>query len=720
MMYLARFSQLLSSSCLVAVSVVSPVVSGDDDLAGWDEDVPVVLTPTRLKQSEFDAPASVSVITADTIRYLQIKSIPEALRYASGMIVDYASGNSPRVNYHGTNGLVPRRMQVLLDGISLYRTGYAQVSWPTLPVAMNDIQYIEVIRSPSSSAFGQNSMMAVINIVTKAAESTEPPSLSYGFSNNEERHQQGSFSGPLNDNVNYMVSVSSKYSTGYDENYRGEERRDGTDMNYLRSKLNMRLSDQTNASWFGAYSKGEHQHEYRDSRQTSFPDVQAEDQYYQANISHAFNNNHELKIKSHYSHAEQIKEWGFCNPAVSFLESMTALDQVNPELAGSIIATVADGNSYAAPFSSDDPLLDQVVADIAALGDKADDDVCGVSNENGSETKWDVEVEDTISLNESVRLVFGMGYQSQSMTSESMLNGTVSTESYRVFGNSEWKSGNWTTNVGIMAEEEQHLNRVEYSPRIGVNYYLSHDAVVRYSLSKAVRTPDILETHRDWQYELVDPSTDVLGNEELYFYKHAFFDGELSSEEIISNELGLVGRINQGQYNLEYDAKLFYDRLSNLISEKMTYMNYQASNGSNSTLKGLDLELDITFRLRGYFKQASLHGRYSYVDAVTNHFYERSLHADHSGALFGILRTVRNEFVSLSYYGNSPINGEAFDGYEFGGGKQFIIDGHGIEFSAKGIYYPDLNHKLTVNERFNVENNSRSPWTFYLTTRIDI
>jgi len=718
MIYLVRVTLVLGC-CMFAVPAFSSLTFGDDEgLAGWDQDVPMVLTPTRLKQSEFDAPASVSVITADTIRHLQIKSVPEALRYASGMVVDYASGNSPRINYHGTNGLVPRRMQVLLDGISVYRTGYARVSWPTLPVAMNDIQYIEVIRSPSSSAFGQNSMMAAINIVTKAAESPEPPSLAYGFSNNEERHQQGSFSGQVNDRMNFMVSVSSWYSTGYDENLKGVERRDGSDMNYLRSKLHMQLSDQTSASWFGAYAEGVHEHEYRSPKQTSFPDVQEQDQYYQAEVTHAFNANHEIKIKSHYSHAKQKKEWGNCYPAIYFLDSLSALDQVNPDHAEAILA----GENYPTTFSFDSEearLAAQVADDIAALGDGANENVCGTMNENGTETKWDVEIEDTISLNDSLRMVYGVGYQHQSMDSETMLDGRVSTAGYRAFGNGEWKLGRWTMNAGFMAEEERHLDRVEYSPRIGINYRLNSDSVVRYSLSKAVRTPDILETDRDWQYQQVDPSTKVLGSDEIYFYMRASFEGELSSEEIISNELGWVGRIYRDAYTFHYDAKLFYDRLSNLISEKMTYLSYSASNGGNSTLKGIDLELDTTFPLSGYISQLSVHGRYSYVDATTNRFYERSLHADHTGSIYGILKTVRNEFVSFSYYGNSPINGEAFDGYELGGGKQFIVNGHGLEFSGKAVYYPDLNHKMTVTETFNVENNSTSPWTFYLSTRID-
>jgi len=60
---------------------------------------------------------------------------------------------------------MPRRMQVLLDGISVYRPSYADVSWWTLPISINDV--VEVTRPPSAASYGANSMMAVINIKTK-------------------------------------------------------------------------------------------------------------------------------------------------------------------------------------------------------------------------------------------------------------------------------------------------------------------------------------------------------------------------------------------------------------------------------------------------------------------------------------------------------------------------------------------------------------------------
>jgi outer membrane receptor for ferrienterochelin and colicin len=79
---------------------------------------PVVITPTRLRQSLADVPASVTIITADTLRRYGITSIPEAMRLVPGMAVTHVSGNNDRVNYHGADQLGATRLNVLIDGVS--------------------------------------------------------------------------------------------------------------------------------------------------------------------------------------------------------------------------------------------------------------------------------------------------------------------------------------------------------------------------------------------------------------------------------------------------------------------------------------------------------------------------------------------------------------------------------------------------------------------------
>jgi iron complex outermembrane recepter protein len=73
----------------------------------------VVLTPTRLKQSLKDVPASVTIITADQFQKFGLLTLPDVLRLVPGMQITQPSGGDYRINYHGSN--------VLIDGVSAYQ-----------------------------------------------------------------------------------------------------------------------------------------------------------------------------------------------------------------------------------------------------------------------------------------------------------------------------------------------------------------------------------------------------------------------------------------------------------------------------------------------------------------------------------------------------------------------------------------------------------------------
>ena len=155
---------LASSSALVTAAHTGAQPVPPDPL---DASYPTVITPTRLVQAVADVPASVTIISAETIERFGIRSIPEALRLVPGMSVIHATGPDYQISYHGTNTLSPRRMNVLIDGISVYRPAFSEVIWSQLPVSIEDVQRIEVTRGPNSASYGPNSMLAVVNIITR-------------------------------------------------------------------------------------------------------------------------------------------------------------------------------------------------------------------------------------------------------------------------------------------------------------------------------------------------------------------------------------------------------------------------------------------------------------------------------------------------------------------------------------------------------------------------
>ena len=129
--------------------------------------IPTVISATRLSQSILDTPASMTVIDRAMIRALGARELPDILRLVPGMVVGRESGSEAFVGYHGTSADGARRMQVLVDGRSIYEAALARIDWIGLPLDVEDIERIEVVRGPNSATYGANSFFAVVNIITR-------------------------------------------------------------------------------------------------------------------------------------------------------------------------------------------------------------------------------------------------------------------------------------------------------------------------------------------------------------------------------------------------------------------------------------------------------------------------------------------------------------------------------------------------------------------------
>ena len=79
-----------------------------------------------------------TVIDKDIIKASGALSIPDLLRLVPGFTVGFYSGIRATASYHGLADQYARDMQVLIDGRSIYDPGYGGVSWPDMPIDMDD------------------------------------------------------------------------------------------------------------------------------------------------------------------------------------------------------------------------------------------------------------------------------------------------------------------------------------------------------------------------------------------------------------------------------------------------------------------------------------------------------------------------------------------------------------------------------------------------------
>jgi len=175
-------SKRIATVCLALWIAVPAIGSRADDADSQSspedlllEPLPDVFTANRFKQQVDRAASAVSVITSDEIELYGLKSLADVFRYVPGVHVAATTASHFNVGMRGFNKDVSNKILVMVDGRSVYYDFYGHYWWYSLPVPVEEIRQIEIIRGPGSSLYGANAFDGVIHILTK-----KPGELSRG------------------------------------------------------------------------------------------------------------------------------------------------------------------------------------------------------------------------------------------------------------------------------------------------------------------------------------------------------------------------------------------------------------------------------------------------------------------------------------------------------------------------------------------------------------
>ena len=112
----------IDKHCVVLASCLVFQVCDAADYASetdYYQELPVVLSSSRLSQPLSEAPNAMTVIDRKMITASGFRSIADLFKLVPGMYVSYYKGSQPIVSYHGSTDQYTRRMQVLIDGRSV-------------------------------------------------------------------------------------------------------------------------------------------------------------------------------------------------------------------------------------------------------------------------------------------------------------------------------------------------------------------------------------------------------------------------------------------------------------------------------------------------------------------------------------------------------------------------------------------------------------------------
>jgi len=123
------------------------------------------VSPTR------DSPVPVDVITSEEIRASGAVNLWDLLRFRVGLDViegrSNGAANRAIVSVRGTPRDSTNELLVLLDGRSVYDPLGGATVWERIPVQLQDIERIDIVRGPNAALYGSNAGLGVINIITR-------------------------------------------------------------------------------------------------------------------------------------------------------------------------------------------------------------------------------------------------------------------------------------------------------------------------------------------------------------------------------------------------------------------------------------------------------------------------------------------------------------------------------------------------------------------------
>lgn len=158
-----------------------------------------------------DAPASVTVLTAEDIRKYGYRTLAEALASVRGFYGSYdRSYHSVGVRGFNLPGDYASRFLIMVNGHNMADHIFDSMLWlgVDFPVEMNLIKQIEIVRGPSSALYGSNGIFATINIVTKSPQEAGPLALTLDAGSFGEKKGQVTIAEPLGKGASLLFSGS--------------------------------------------------------------------------------------------------------------------------------------------------------------------------------------------------------------------------------------------------------------------------------------------------------------------------------------------------------------------------------------------------------------------------------------------------------------------------------------------------------------------------------
>jgi len=600
------FLSLLRKNSLILTSLfitVPAIAASEIDMLTEDDllvEIPIVSSVTHMEQTLPQTPASVTIIDRQTIQASTAVDITDLFRLVPGFQTYYVNGGRKGVTYHALGDEYPRRLEVKVDGRSVYESLFSAVTWSTIGIDLDDIEYIEVVRGANAAADGSNAFLASINIVTRSPLLDTGLSFRSQVGSAQTRNAALSYSGRIGD-IDHRTTLSFKSNDGFDDaigvNGKPVSVDDDSEAVSFTSKGLWTPSSSDNVEFQIGATKS-------DIWQGEFDYI-----------------NRDMSYQYQYFNWTHLNTQGNKIQLIAYHNSLDMEDDVQPRKISEVLI-----EDFGLDLSSGWPL---------PFPDKT---IFNGSNRSKSK-RLDVELRTTLVPADNLRAVTGVAVRRDSVSSQTLFDtlDDISENSYRAYANLEWtQSENLIFNGGVIVEDRESTGTYA-SYRLAQNFLLSEDHVLRVALNRSFRAPTLLENNQKGLVRYIrddECSPDSTSPEcnplfrDIILDAGGVSDSDIKKEELNSYEIGYSGYfLNR---NLSLDVRAFYEQMLNVISERRDVTDDEDK--AETFYKDLDNFVNIrdntdTLEVRGVELQAIykpsdrflLRGHYSYsdIDGIT-------------------------------------------------------------------------------------------------------
>lgn len=576
--------------------ILPALVAASESDTIFDDDIPIVLSASRLIQPVSSSPASITIIDAEMIELSGARTIVDLLRLVPGMHVGKLVNGNPTATYHGLSERYNPRLQLVIDGRPTYVPLYGGIPWSELPVALTDIQRIEVTRAPNAATFGPNSFAAVVSITTRAPAAGSGWYINTEAGGNEFRSGTLSYYGS-GTQADYRITLQSERDEGF-RNIPDQER---SKLGSLRTNWQINQTDRIGID-VGAIRGGHVELDSIAEENDLVGYTDTLNAYTQLVWERARSSDDSWRVQYYFNHFD-IKDSGISTFDVAAASG-------NPAFAGLTLDVNVDRDSRS--------------------------------------NRHELEVQRNVRLSDKHRLVYGGALRQDSVRGNFLFNDTrtryVSTQ--RVFAHSEYMPRDrWLLNSGLLIEHNS-LSNVSASPRFSLSYQPVPGQQFRLGYSRGIRTPLLLEEEGVVEFDLL-VSNGLELTDQFIVNKN-----KIKSETIDVVDIGFY--YDNPRRGLGFDTKLSYHRLRDVIGTRLmtdietdtfdqTARAYE--NRFDYRYSTLDVQVELQERARYRLRAA-----YAYAFGADTSLGERKLIPRHTLSLLGSVRLSRAVTATAEYY----------------------------------------------------------------------